>query len=217
MPGQSEDPIAALKPKAPLWKRVRAWTVILGLYAVILGMAGFAVTLIRHSFRSGAALEDRLFLLSGAVALLVPPISVAWVYLRTRWTTGRWLMKKQERVQKLSQCSTRRPAARQTPPWSWVRFAANWANYSAMESSLPLWQRAIGWSLLAVFAALMLSAIALSIIFMGAGFATIHSLGLVMVGFGALLLLIPGQVTWSCVGRFARRAASAQLAKSCGK
>jgi hypothetical protein len=202
MPSQSENPIAVPKPKPPLWRRVRAWTVILSLYAVILGMAGLAVTLIRHSFRSGIALEDRLFLLSGTVALLVPPITLAWVYLRTRWTTGRWLTTNQERVQRLSQCSAQRSVARQAPPWSWVRFAANWANYSAMESSLPLWQRALGWSLLAVFATLMLSAIALSIIFMGAGFATIRSLGIVIVGCGALLLVIPGQVVWVCISRF---------------
>jgi hypothetical protein len=202
MPEQSEDLIVAAKPKAPLWKRVRAWTIILGLYAATLAMVVFAVTLVQHSFRSGTAIEDRLCLLLGAGMLLVLPVRVAWVYICSKWITGRWLVTKQKRDQTFSQCSTRRLVASQTPPWSWLRFAANWANYSAMESSLPLWQCVLGWTLLVAFAALLLFVIALGVIMMGAGIATIHTGGLVMVGFGALVLLIPGQVAWSYIGRY---------------
>jgi hypothetical protein len=201
MPEQPEDPIVVAKPKAPLWKRVRAWTIILGSYAAILGMAVFAVTLVQHSFRSDSALEDRLLLLSGAVALVLP-VRVAWIYIRTKSTTGRWLMTKQKRDQTLSQCSTRRFVASQTPPWSWFWLAANWANYSAMESSLPLWQRALGWTFLVAFAALLLSVITFGVIMMGAGIVIIHSVGLVLVGFGALLLLIPGQVIRFYIDRY---------------
>jgi hypothetical protein len=73
MPEQSEDLIVAAKPKAPLWKRVCAWTIILGLYAATLAMVVFAVTLVQHSFRSGTAIEDRLCLLLGAGMLLGVP------------------------------------------------------------------------------------------------------------------------------------------------
>jgi hypothetical protein len=204
MPEQFEDPIAEAKPKASLWRRVCAWTVIVGLYAAILGMVGFAVSLVRDSFKSGTAVGDRVFLLLGAAALLAIPFSVARVYVRTRWATGRWLMSKQERVQRLSQCAMRRPGARATPPWSWIQFAANWANYSAMESSLPLWRRATGWILLVAFAALVLAVSAFGVIAMGAGLDTIHSGGLMMVGIGALVLLIPGMIGWSLVRRFRR-------------
>ena len=201
MPEQPENPITEPKPKAPLWKRVRAWTVILGLYAVILGMAGFGVTLIRSNFRSGKALDDRLFLLLGGAALLIPLVRVAWVYLRSKWIKGRWLMTKQESAQLLSQCSARRFRASEIPPWSWIRFGVNWANYSAMEPKNPLWKRALGWTLLIAFVALMLLLTGFGVIFTVAGFATIASGGLVIIGFGALLFVVPIQATWSCIRR----------------
>jgi hypothetical protein len=83
----------------------------------------------------------------------------------------------------------------------WIYFAINWANYSAMERSLPLWRRTIGWILLAAFATFMLVLAGFGIIAIIAGITAIQSSGLGMVVFGVFLLLSPILVTWSCIRR----------------
>lgn len=198
---QPENPIAVPSLKAPLRKPVLAWASVFFLYAVTLGMAGFAITLIRHSFRSGIPFDDRVYLLTGAAVLLAFPVRVAWVYIRSKWTSGHWLMTKEESARMRSHCSTQRIGVTQTPPWSWIWFALNWANYSAREPNTSLWRRALGWALLAAFAAVIFAAAGLGIIFIGAGLDSIHSGGLVIVGIGAILLLIPILTAWFCILR----------------
>jgi hypothetical protein len=208
MPEQPESPAACAMPKPSLRRRIRAWALVLVVFGIPLGMVSFAVTLIRSALRTGTPLDGRVFRFLGAAALLYVPAKVVWVYIQRRWTTGRWTMTTQaraqamqERVQRITQCSTRRVGATRTPPWSWVLFAVKWANYSALEPAVPLWQRSVGWMLLGIAVAVLLGLTGFGVICLGAGFGTIGSGGLPIVGIGVLMFVFPGQAVWFCIRR----------------
>jgi hypothetical protein len=188
---QSENPFSEPRPAAPQWTRVRARTLIVFIYAVLLTMAGAAVALIIRIFQPSKTPDERLGFLLVAAALLLIPGRVAWTYVRTKWTTGHWFMTREKSAQVLAQCSTQRFSSSQAPPWGWILFAVHWANYSARDAKAPLPKRALGWTLLILFIAALLGLTGLGVIFIGAGIGTIHSLGLIMVFVGALILLFP--------------------------
>ncbi len=189
-------------PKATLRKRVLAWTLVLTLYAIVAGMAIGAVVLIRFAFKSGTSLDGRLIDLSSAAFLLILPVRLSWIYFHKRWTTGRWLMTKEERAQQLSQCATRRNRPIQAPPYSWIRRASLWASYSAMETASPFWRRALGWTVLILFIAAQLGFAALGVIFIGAAFADGPVLlRFVLIALGGLMLLLPIQAMRSSILR----------------
>jgi ABC-type multidrug transport system fused ATPase/permease subunit len=191
MPEQPENPFSEPRPAAPLWKRVRALALIVFLYAITVAMAGAAIALIIRIFRPGTPPEDRLTFLMIAPALLVIPGGVAWKYLRTKWTTGRWFMTREKSAQVLVQCSTQKFSSTQAPPWGWILFAVHWANYAARDPDAPLAKRVLGWTMLVLVIAALLGVTGLGVIFIGAGIDTIHSVGPIMVIVGALILLFP--------------------------
>ena len=196
-----EVPIAALRPKVALWKRVLAWSVLVGLYAASIGMAGFGVRLILHGLRPGIEVGDRLGLFSMAAGLLVFPVALVSVFVRTKLKSGRWAMSKKEAMQRHAQCAARRVGPMRTPPWSFILFAVHWSNFTARDERTPAWKRAVGWTLLVLFGATLLGMAAFGVIFIGAGLDTFLSLGWMMMVFGLMLWVVPVQAVRACLRR----------------
>jgi hypothetical protein len=178
------------KTPAPLWKRIRAWTIIVLLYAAIAAMAVYGCVVLYRAFKPGLPLDDRFAHIFAAAALLLIPAFLIRVFLRNKWTTGRWFPPRSQ-TSYASQCSINRSRTTQSPPWSWFGYAADWANHSAFNAALPLWRRIAGWTLLIAFAAILLACTGVSILFIGAGLDTVRTGGLIMIFFGLVLLLYP--------------------------
>ncbi len=198
---------APAKPKPTLWRRIRAWAIILSLYAVILGMAAGGILLLRPSFHSSIPWDERLVL---ALGLLAPLAWIIWFFLKKRWQTGRWSESPEQREQRRAQCranGTCRPG--RTRPQSWARSLLHWAGYTAFEPSCTAWQRIAGWTVLAGYALYLLALTAIGVICIGASFAdsnTLHAC-LLFIGLGLLLFLIPGMA----VRAFIRRISAGQV------
>jgi hypothetical protein len=197
------DPSGASKPKAPLWKRVRAWTIIVALYAIFLGMAAGAVPLLRSVFRPGVPVEDRLLHLVWAVGLLTPLGIVLRYFVRVRLKTGLWRgtpeQRKQEREQRRAQCSPATGCAARKN--TWTRYVVRWASYAAMDRTRPMPQRVAGWAVLVLYVVAVLAFVALGVICLGAAFADNNSITatLVFIGFGIAVLLWPALAVISLV------------------
>jgi hypothetical protein len=190
------DPTGATKPKAPLWKRVRAYTIIVALYAAILGMAAAAVPLLRSVFRPGTPLEERGLDLVYGVFLLLPLGFVLRYFLRLRLKTGRWRRTpeyiKQERAERRAKCT---PATGCAPGKNtWVSYIVKWATFAAMDKTSSAAQRLAGWGVLTLYALGMLAMVAVGLICFAMAFAGNNSIGLTLtfVGFGIAVLFVPG-------------------------
>jgi len=194
------DPLGAPTPKckAPLGKRVRAWTIIVALYGVFLGMAAGAVPLLRTAFRPGVALDDRLMHLVWAGCLLLPLGLVVRYFVRVRLKTGRWRgtpeQRKQDREQRLARCTTsggkRVCAARQSSPNA---YAIKWASCSAFDPTCTPWQRTGAWLVLVLYTLAVLTVAVFGLMCFGAGFADDNTLNqsLLWIGLGMASLIWP--------------------------
>jgi hypothetical protein len=173
-------------------------------YAVIPVMLYYAVSLIRFALRAGAAWDDRLVWLFGAGLLLIYPFFIARFYLRTKWTTGRWNPPKMTE-QKRAAFAARRCGSKYNPPYSWFEYVVSWGNYTAMDAVATPWKRALGWVILAAYAAFLLFCLAAAVCLLVLGLTSLtdsFGLSLLMIGFGAILLLFPGKAVWSGISRF---------------
>ena len=201
------DPLGVPTRKAPLWKRgrVRVWTILILLYAIILGMAAGAVPLLRSVFRPGIALDDRLMHLLWAAGLLAPLAYTVRYFVRVRLKTGRWRgtpeQRQQERQQRLAQYypskGKRVCAAKQT---SLVTYAIKWASCSAFDPACTTGQRAVAWLVLTGYTVALLGIAAFGVICFGAAFDnnTITAT-LAILALGVTALLWPGAVAWRMI------------------
>lgn len=196
------DPGGACKPKAPLWKRVRAWTIIVALYVIIFGMAAGAVPLLRSVFRPGGALDDRLMHLLWAAGLLLPLGFVLRYFIRVRLKTGKWRgtpeQRQQEKAQRLAKCSidgTKRGycAANQN---SLFTYAIKWASYTAFQPTCTTAQRAAAWIVLVGYTLAVLGVAAIGVICFGASGAddNTRTATLLFIALGVAALIWPGMV-----------------------
>jgi hypothetical protein len=196
------DPTGAPKCKPPLWKRARAWTIIVLIYAIILGMAAGAVPLLRSVFRSGVAPDDRLMHLVWAAMLLAPLGFMVRYFVRVRLKTGRWRgtpeQRQQDRAQRLAKCSIeskgkRVCAANQN---SLETYAVKWASYTAFAPEGTPWQRTAAWLVLAAYTLAVLAIAAIGIISFGAAFDNSNTVTatLLFIGLGLACLIWPGIV-----------------------
>jgi len=192
---------ATLRPKPPLWKRVRAWTIISVLYAGVFGLGWAGFLFLRHALRFGMHVDDRIYYGMTGAAMLFIPIRVGWIFLGTKLSTGRWLKTKEADAQQRAQCAAVRSAPMQVPPNSWLVFATNWATFAANDVAAPLWKRILGWALIVFLFAALLATAALGVIFIGAGLDNFLSLGWMMIVFGIALLFIPAVTVWSFLKR----------------
>jgi hypothetical protein len=200
------DPTGAPKCQPPLWKRVRAWAIIVLVYAVILGMAAAAVQPLRSVFRPGTALDERLMHLLWAASLLAPLGFVARYFVRMRLKTGRWRgtpeQRQQDRQQRLARCATRNGkrvcAANQTSP---LTYAVKWASCSAFDPTCTPWQRTAAWLVLAGYTVVLLAMAAFGVVSFGAACDNGNTITatLLMLAIGVAALLWPGVVAWRLV------------------
>ena len=200
------DPMGVAKPKRPLGKRVRAWTVLVLFYVIVLGMAAGAVPLLRSVFRPGSALDDRLMHLLWAAMLLAPLAYMVRYFVRVRLKTGSWRgtpeQRQQDRAQRLAKCSsdgTRRGtrAANQNSP---LTYAVKWASYAAFAPESTPWQRAAAWLVLAGYTATLLAIAAFGVICIGAAFDNNPiTATLMMLALAVAALLWPAVVAWRLV------------------
>jgi hypothetical protein len=199
------DPLGVPKCKPPLWKRVRAWTIIVLLYAIILGMAAGAVPLLRSVFRPGIALDDRLMHLLWAAMLLAPLGFMVRYFVRVRLKTDRWRgtpeQRQQEKVERLAKCSIdgakRGCAANHSSP---LTYAVKWASCSAFAPECTTWQRTAAWLVLVAYTLAVLGVAAFGVICIGAAFdnnTITATLMILALAFAALLW--PGVVAWRLV------------------
>lgn len=165
------------KPKAPLWKRVRAWTIIVCLYAVLLGMVWFAVILLAAVIKPGVVWDDRAYKLLEAGALLLIPGKVAWVFIKRRLITGNWLvMTEEEKARNAAQRMARQRGTTQGVACgirrqSWIKSALSWAGYMALKQRAGLWKRTLAWTVIVLYAAYVLAWIGFGLLCIGASFA----------------------------------------------
>ena len=140
MPDEPIDQPATSRPKAPLWKRARAWALILLIYSVVLGLAYGGIRFLLHAFRPGVFLGDRIYDTAVALGMLTIPARIFWVMLGTRLSTGRWTRTPQERRERVAQCATKRsttrPRVAQPSWWTWLIYSLKWANYTAREPEI---------------------------------------------------------------------------------
>ena len=171
---ESVIPPATPKPKPALWKRVLAWTFIVGMYALLLGMLWFAISLFSSAIKPGVPWEDRLYKLLEAGALLVIPAKVAWTFIKRKLATGSWLrMTEQEKARiaarrSARQCGTTKANACRQASQSLILFVFSWAGYMAWNENAAPWKRALAWTVIVLH---VLSGIALGLLFIGGSFA----------------------------------------------
>jgi len=192
------DPLGIPKPKPPMWKRVRAWTIIALLYAIIFGMAYAAIPLLRSAFHPGVASDDRLLHLLWAGFLLLPVGFMARYFVRIRLKTGKWRgtpeQRQQERQERVARCSTvggkRACAANRN---SLLSYVIKWASFAAFQPSSTPWQRTAAWLVLILYALTVLAVAAIAVICFGAAFADGNTLTatVVCIGLGLLALIWP--------------------------
>jgi hypothetical protein len=187
---------------------VRAWTVVVVLYALLLGMAWLAVTLLSSAIRPNVALDDRMFKLLGAGVLLVPPVKVAWAFIKRRRSTGGWfVMTEQEKARNAAlrsagQCGTAQGSACGGPSQPWIKFALCWAGYFAWKNNAGLWKRTLAWTLIVLYAASVLGLIGFGVLCIGASSADGVRQPLVLILFGLAFLIYPAVAIRSWIRRF---------------
>jgi hypothetical protein len=202
------DPLGAptAKCKPPLRRRVRAWAIIVALYAVFLGMAAGAIPLLRSAFKSGVAWDDRLMHLLWAALLLAPLGFVVRYFVRVRLKTGRWRgtpeQRKQERQQRLAKCSVggAKPVCgtKQSSP---VTYVIKWASCSAFDPKCMPWLRGAAWLVLVAYTVAVVGVAAFGVIAIGASFAddNTHTATLLFIALGLAALIWPAMVAWRLV------------------
>ena len=194
------------KCKAPLGKRVRAWSIIVTLYATFLGMAVGAVWLLRSVFDPGVAMDDRLMHLLWAGSLLAPLGFVVRYFVRIRLKTGRWRgtpeQRKQDREQRLAKCGvdgTRRGTCgvkRDSP----IKYAIKWASCAAFQPTYAGWQRSAAWIVLAAYTLAVLAVAAFGVICFGAAFDhNTVTATLFMIAMGLVVAVWPAMVAWRLI------------------
>jgi len=176
------------QPMVPLWRRVRAWTLLLAILAIPVGMAMGGGFWVRRALRPGSPWEDTIYYLLIGVVSFAPLGFVVWTIVRTKIKTGRWAVSAEVRIQRAGQCSTQGCAAKQS---SWSNYAVKWASCTAMDRDCPPWQRAAAWAVLAVYMLAMLGMTAIGVICFGMGIATLPG-GWLFAGLGVAVLLVPG-------------------------
>ena len=193
------------KPKPPLGKRVRAWTILLVFYGAIAGMAIAAIPQLRDAFHSGGAWEDRAVSAMWGVLLLLPLAFMARYFVRVRLTTGRWRGTAEQRQQDRERRLAKRTARGGVPGvgatcatgagWqtSWPGYLLKWGSYSAMEPTCPRWQRAAGWAVLVAGVLAWLAAIGFVLVCFGAAFDATNtfSQSVLFAALGLLFSLLP--------------------------
>lgn len=197
------------EPKTPLWKLVRAWTIIVGLYAVLLGMAWFAVILLDAAVKPGVVWVDRAYKLLEAGALLVIPGKVAWVFIKRKLITGNWgVMTEEEKARNAArrmarQCGTVQSGACGRRCQSWIKSALSWAGYIAWEQRAGLWKRTLAWTVIVLYAAYVLGWIGFGLLCIGASFADSNTVRqqFLWVLLGLAFLIYPALVIRSYLRR----------------
>jgi len=165
------------KPKATLRKHVLSWTLVVVVYALVLGMVWLALTLLSSAIRPGVSLDDRVLKLLGAAALLVLPGNAAWTFIKRKRSTGSWfVMTEQEKARKAAlrsagQCSTTPGGVCGRPYRSWMMFSLCWAGYFAWQQNAALWKRTLAWTVIVLHAAFVLSLAGFGVLCIGASFA----------------------------------------------
>jgi hypothetical protein len=200
---------AAQTLKVALWKRVRAWTVVVVLYALLLGMVWLAVTLLSSAIRPGVALDDRMFKLLGAGVFLVLPVKVAWAFIKRKRSTGGWfVMTEQEKARNAAlrsagQCGTTTQGTACGGHYqSWITFASCWAGYFAWKQNAGLWKRTLAWTLIVLHAACVLSLMGFGIVCIGASSADGVRQPLVLILVGLAFFGISALAMWPSISRF---------------
>jgi hypothetical protein len=162
MVDDSAIPPESVKPNLPLWRRVRAWTIICGIYALLLGMVWWSINLVSSVIKPGVAWDDRAYKLLGAAALLVIPGKVAWVFIKRKLVTGSWLVMTPEEKAKVAarraarQCSATQGAACRRPRQPWITYAVNWASHRSGDQNARLLERTLAWTVIVLYAAYVL-------------------------------------------------------------
>ena len=197
----SGEPTSA-KTAPPLWRQIRAWTLVCVLYCTVLALAVGGFVVLRHAFVPRLDITDRFYRLFAAVALLAFPALVASYLIPAKWTSSRWPLPRRQPSQFVAQCAMR-PTSRINPQQrSLVLFVLHWANIALRDPQSSVFKRLLGVLVLAVYAAALLAICALSIVMVGAGSATFASFGWLMILFGLILLIIPAQFIAAIVQRF---------------
>jgi lysylphosphatidylglycerol synthetase-like protein (DUF2156 family) len=198
------DPLGAPKCKPPLWRRVRAWTIILLLYAMILGMASAAIPLLRSAFHSGVAPDDRPMHLLWAAMLLTPLGFVVRYFIRVRLKTGRWRgtpeQRKRDKEQRLAKCSTvgGKPVCGSANRNSLVTYAIRWASYTAFAPECNPGQRTAAWLVLITYTLTLIAVAAFGVIALGAAFDSSNTVTatLLFIALGLFALAWPATIAW---------------------
>jgi hypothetical protein len=185
------------KPAVPMWRRVRAWAIIVLAYPVVLGAAAAAVPMLRSAMRPGLASDDRLEHLLWGAMLLLPLGYIVRYFLRTKLKTGRWTRTKEQRQKDLERVRANcapSGAARGcgVKQHTWTKLLRAWATCTAMDKTRSTPQRAAAWAVLAAYVAAMLGLTAIGVICIGAGLPDDKSSATpLMIGVGLLVLLVP--------------------------
>jgi len=181
--------VAPARPKPPLGKRIRAWTIVSFLFLVLLGTTAGGILYARHISRSGRW-DD----LPIVMELLLPLGFVVWFFIRHRTRTGKWSESREQQLQRRAEFKARRTPARLRAR-SLGSNVLTWAGYTAFESSCPSWQRAGAWTVLVGYALLQLAFVAVAVIAIGASFADDDTVlqRLLFCGLGLLFLFVAGK------------------------
>jgi hypothetical protein len=141
MPDELIEQPATPRAKAPLSKRVRAWSLILLICGGVLGLVYGGFHFLLRTFQPHASLDDRIYDAFLAFALLAIPARIFWVALGTRLSTGRWTKSPQERRQRAAQCAAKRPGTVRPSAWTWTVYCLKWANFTARQPEFPAGRR----------------------------------------------------------------------------
>jgi hypothetical protein len=167
---------SAIPPKPSLWKRVRAWTIVAGMYAFFLGMVWLAMALLSSALRQGTAWDDRIYKLLEAGALLVIPGRVVWLFIKRKLITGSVLVMTEEEKARIAarraalQSGATQGGACRGLHQSWI-YAVNWASHRSGDQNAGLLERTLAWAVIALYAAYVLFWIGLGVMGIGASFA----------------------------------------------
>jgi len=134
----SQDGTATPGPKPPLSRRVRAWSLVVLICGVVLGLAYGGIHFLLRAFQRSAFLDDRIYDAVLAIVLLAVPARIFWTMLGTRLSTGRWTKTPQQRRQRVAQCAAKRPGVVRPSGWTWTIYCFKWANFTARQPETPV-------------------------------------------------------------------------------
>ncbi|HXE07954.1 MAG TPA: hypothetical protein VN612_08665 [Acidobacteriaceae bacterium] len=185
-------------PRAPVAKRVRAWTMIWLFVGAIVGMAAGGIYILRSSLHKPGGWDN----LDIALGLLLPLGFLIWFALKTRIKTGKWTEDAKTR-QATHARNKEKLALNRGRPWAPWRYALAWAGYTAFAPACGWWQRAAAWTVLAGEALVMLAVTAFGVIAIGASFdPSVTGVSKILVaGLGLLLFFLPGKAVIALVKR----------------